>query len=68
MAPPQASYLAWLHCPAIAGDPAAFFLREAKVALSPGPDFGIPGKGYCRLNFATSEDILTEILDRMETA
>ena len=66
--PPEASYLAWLHCPAIAEDPAAFFLREAKVALSRGPDFGDPGKHHARLNFATSEAIVTEILDRMATA
>jgi cystathionine beta-lyase len=64
--PPAASYLAWLDCRLLGvGDPAAFFLERARVALSPGPDFGAPGEGYTRLNFATSREILDEIVDRM---
>ena len=67
--PPEASYLAWLDCRALGiGDPAAFFLERARVALSPGPDFGAPGAGFARLNFATSREILDEILDRMVAA
>ncbi|MES2054332.1 MAG: aminotransferase class I/II-fold pyridoxal phosphate-dependent enzyme [Pseudomonadota bacterium] len=67
--PPQASYLAWLDCrAAVSEEPAAFFLREARVALSPGLDFGAPGAGFVRLNFATSIELLDEILDRMEAA
>ena len=41
---PQATYLAWLDfrgC-ALDEDPHAFLLREARVGLSPGPEFGDP--------------------------
>jgi cysteine-S-conjugate beta-lyase len=64
---PQAGYLAWLDCRrlGIPGDPAAYFLDEAKVKLSPGPDFGPGGQGFTRLNYATSEPILQEILHRI---
>lgn len=66
---PQAGYLAWLDCRALEiGDPAAFFLDRARVALSPGPDFGAAGIGFARLNFATSGEILDKILDRMFAA
>jgi cysteine-S-conjugate beta-lyase len=46
-------------------DPAARLLDEARVALSFGPDFGPRGRGHARLNFATSEPILDQILDRL---
>lgn len=65
-AQPQASYLAWLDCRELElGSPAEFFLERARVALSPGSEFGEPGHGFVRLNFATSQDILDRILDRM---
>jgi cystathionine beta-lyase len=66
-APPQAGYLAWLDCRELrlGGAPAEFFLERARVALSPGSEFGEPGHGFVRLNFATSQDILDRILDRM---
>lgn len=64
--PPEAGYLAWLDCRALGlDDPAGYFLERAKVALSAGPDFGAPGEGYVRLNFATSAEILEEIVGRM---
>jgi cystathionine beta-lyase len=67
--PPDASYLAWLDCRALGlDDPAGFFLERARVQLSPGPDFGAPGAGHVRLNFATSAEILDEILERMARA
>lgn len=68
--PPQATYLAWLDCREI-GDgaaPCTLFLDRARVALDPGPDFGPPGSGWVRLNFATSEHILTEAVTRMGAA
>jgi cystathionine beta-lyase len=40
-------------------------LENAKVALSDGVDFGEPGHGHVRLNFATSAEILEEILGRL---
>jgi len=38
------------------------------VALSHGADFGEAGVGHVRLNFATSTEILEEILDRLGRA
>ncbi len=66
----QATYLAWLDCRAagLGDDPAAFFLERAGVALSPGPSFGVPGRGFARLNFATTPEVLAGILDRMAEA
>ena len=67
---PQSTYLAWLdfNNTSLDEDPYTFFLREAKVALSPGPQFGDPGQGCARLNFATDQKILREILQRMSNA
>ncbi len=68
--PPEATYLAWLDCRELGlpGDPFTFFLQRARVALSRGSDFGTPGQGWARLNFATSRAILREILERMAAA
>lgn len=64
--PPEGTYLAWLDCTALKLPSAyEFFLERAKVALSDGVDFGPPGRGWVRLNFATSDAILGQILDRM---
>jgi cystathionine beta-lyase len=81
--PPQGTYLAWLDCralglhdPGAAGPgivtemvgPARFFFDDARVALSSGHVFGTGGAGYVRLNFATSQAILTEAVTRMGNA
>ena len=68
--PPQATYLAWLDCRQLetVAEPAAFFEEKARVLLLPGAGFGPGGAGFARLNFATSTEILTEILTRMTTA
>ena len=64
---PQASFLAWLDCRALdlELDPAAHFLNRSQVALNSGPTFGPSGAGFARLNFATSAQILEEIVIRM---
>ncbi len=64
---PRAGYLAWLDCRALGlgDDPAAVLLERAKVALSPGPQFGTGGQGFARLNYATSPELLTEIVERI---
>ncbi|WP_105431388.1 MalY/PatB family protein [Neorhizobium sp. T6_25] len=67
---PEGTYMAWLDCRAL-GLPSPvydFFLSEAKVALSAGQTFVTGGEAFARLNFATSETILSEILDRMTHA
>jgi cystathionine beta-lyase len=68
--PPQASYLAWLDLRAydLGADPAAVLLERGRVALSAGPDFGRPGRGFARLNLGTSRAMLTETVDRMARA
>ena len=65
---PQASYLAWLDCNALAlgQDPAAVFLARGRVALSSGPTFGVQGQGFVRLNLGTSRALLEEAVVRMK--
>ena len=68
--PPEATYLAWLDMRGLdlTPSPYAFFLNEARVALSDGKAFGDVGAGYVRLNFATSRTLLDQILGRMSAA
>ena len=68
--PPEGTFLAWLDCTAVGPDNTARerFLDRGRVALDPGLRFGAVGAGYCRLNFATSEAILDEAVDRMAAA
>ena len=67
--PPQATYLAWLDCTrlGLGDEPAAAFLARGRVALGRGLDYGRPGAGYVRLNFATGPAQLEEMLTRMRT-
>jgi cystathionine beta-lyase len=67
---PQASFLAWLDCRALAlgDDPAAEFLARGRVALSSGPDFGSEGAGFARLNVGTSPELIAEAVRRMTAA
>lgn len=67
---PDATYLAWLDLRplGLGDDPAAVLLERARVALSNGPLFGEPGKGFARLNFATSPQRLTEAVHRLADA
>ena len=66
---PEATYLAWMNCRHIdvkeGLTPQQHMLENAKVALSDGTEFGEPGHGHVRLNFATSEEILEGILGRL---
>ncbi|MFI7615195.1 MalY/PatB family protein [Nonomuraea terrae] len=63
---PEATYLAWLEV----GRPglAEVLEREARVRLNDGAAFGPGGEHCVRLNFATTEAILAEILDRLARA
>jgi cystathionine beta-lyase len=67
---PEATYLAWLDFRelGLGDDPAALILERGRVALSRGLDFGESGAGFARLNFATSREILDEIIDRIVSA
>jgi cystathionine beta-lyase len=68
--PPQATYLAWLDCRELdlEGEPADVFLQRGRVALSAGLDYGEPGAGHARLNFATSAQHLSDAIARILTA
>lgn len=64
---PEATYFAWLdfgsyHLPTAAHE---FLLDKARVALHPGGDFGTHYSSWARLNFATSPQVLAEILTRV---
>lgn len=80
---PQGTYLSWLDCRELGFDeehsdgikvvsdlsgPARWFVAHARVALSSGHVFGTGGAGHVRLNFATSQAILTEAITRMGRA
>ena len=63
----EGTYFAWLDFrgTGLGDDPAREILRRARVALNPGPAFGSEGRGFARLNLATSPDILTEAVRRI---
>lgn len=68
---PEATYLAWLDCRGLGlgDDPAARFRERGRVALSSGPGYGREvGRGFARLNFATSPSVLEEAVRRMASA
>jgi cystathionine beta-lyase len=67
---PEATYLAWLDCRTLDLEhgPHRFFLEHGRVALSDGSAFGTVGRGFARVNFATSRDILCEVMQRMVSA
>jgi cystathionine beta-lyase len=66
---PESTYLAWMGCRHLnlqdGLTPHQHFLEHGKVGLAEGLEFGAPGDGHVRLNFATSEEILEEILGRL---
>ena len=71
MAPPEATYLAWLDCRSAGipgGDPYTFFLEKARVALNDGALFGPGGTGHVRLNFGCPRSMLAKALDQMRDA
>ena len=67
---PEATYLAWMdfrpHGWPV--EPHEYLLTEARVALSPGIQFGNGGQGHARLNFGTYPWVLDEMLERMDVA
>ena len=67
---PEATYLCWLDCRAtgLGDDPAEILLERFGVALSSGPQFGPNSAGFARVNVATSEQILDQVVDRIAEA
>jgi cysteine-S-conjugate beta-lyase len=68
--PPDGTYLAWLDCTAmdLPGSPGALVTDRAHVTVIDGPAFGDGGPGAFRLNFATPQPILTEMVERVAAA
>ena len=67
--PPDGTYLAWLDCtamelPVTPGE----LINAAQVTVVDGPAFGDGGAGSFRLNFATPQAILTEMVERVAAA
>ncbi len=71
-AAPEGTYLAWIDCRGLPlpedTAPAAFFRRQARVALTDGRECGEAGRGFVRLNFAMPRPVLREALARMGEA
>ncbi len=65
--PPDGTYLAWLDCTALdlPGSPGELVTDRAHVTVVDGPAFGAGGAGAFRLNFATPQPILAEIVQRI---
>ncbi len=64
---PDATYLAWLDLRAyeLGDDPSAALIERGRVALSDGPSFGAEGRGFARINLASSPERLTEAVERI---
>ncbi|CAL9403166.1 Cystathionine beta-lyase PatB [Streptomyces sp. enrichment culture] len=67
---PEATYLAWLDTRPLGLDepPVEKVLREGRVLLDGGAPFGPGADGFLRLNFATSRNVLEEVLGRVVEA
>ncbi|MEV7625743.1 aminotransferase class I/II-fold pyridoxal phosphate-dependent enzyme [Actinoplanes sp. NPDC089786] len=62
---PEATYLSWVDFEE--DDPAGRILRDGRVQLTPGADFGDPWRTHARINFATTPDVLDAILGRISS-
>lgn len=67
---PEASYLVWLDCSAYANEDKALYdaLRDAKVELNSGIQYGNEGHLKLRINVACPQSILAEGLNRVKQA
>jgi len=67
---PEGTFLAWLDWREVGleGNPQQFLLKEARVGLNDGLEYGIEGAGFVRLNFGTQRAILSEAVERMAAA
>lgn len=66
---PTGAFYALANVKAYTNDSYSFafqILKEARVAVTPGVDFGSNGEGYLRLSYANSLDNIKEGLDRLE--
>lgn len=69
--PPQATYLIWLDCSELGMTPAAlksFMVHKAGLGLNDGPQFGMEGEGFQRINIACPRQVLHEALLKLLAA
>jgi cystathionine beta-lyase len=68
--PPDGTYLAWLDCTAmdLPSSPGELVTDRAHVTVVDGPAFGAGGPGSFRLNFATPQPVLTEMVEHIAAA
>ncbi len=69
--PPQATYLIWLDCRQMGLSRNAlhsFMIHQAGLGLNDGPQFGIEGEGFQRINIACPRPILYEALVKLQDA
>jgi cystathionine beta-lyase len=67
--PPDGTYLAWLDCTAMdLPDTPGELINGADVTVVDGPAFGDGGAGSFRLNFATPQPVLAEMVERIAMA
>ena len=64
---PDGTYLAWLDCAAmdLPDSPGALVTDRAHVTVVDGPAFGLGGEEAFRLNFATPQAVITEMVERI---
>jgi cysteine-S-conjugate beta-lyase len=63
---PEATYLAWIDLSRYGWDrPAEHLLEHARVAVSEGAQFGPGGEGHVRFNFATADEHIIEMIERI---
>jgi cysteine-S-conjugate beta-lyase len=63
--PPEATYFAWLDLRGTRSDPIGHLRKEQKMLLQDGTVFGPGYSGFARLNFATPESRLGDVLFRL---
>jgi len=69
MTPPEATYLAWIDFAetGLTGNASELFRERGKVGVHDGSKFCSSAASCIRINFATSPDILNELINRIAT-
>lgn len=66
---PEGGYLLWIDCRK-AGIGLkkldTFFMEKAHIHLNDGAEFGIEGEGFIRMNYAVTNQVLKEALERIK--
>ena len=60
----QATYLMWVDCRSLQAGLAQRLMNEANVWFAEGENYGVEGRGFLRINLATSRAVLAEALKR----